>query len=148
MTARHLQRFWLTRSAVVARPTLVQEVAQLRALFRQIDPPDLIHDDVRAWLAQRRPKGPTEPPSGYSDQEFEAIMAAARSDVVAIRQRLDSGRRLLARFARNPDSLDIEQQKLAGRSDGNRGHRRRPRHPDAPAEHGAARSGSDAGPGP
>ncbi|GAA3339475.1 hypothetical protein GCM10020358_23410 [Amorphoplanes nipponensis] len=113
LTARHLQRFWLTRSAVVARPTLVQEVAQLRALFRQIDPPDLIHDDVRAWLAQRRPKGPTEPPSGYSDQEFEAIMAAARSDVVAIRQRLDSGRRLLARFARNPDSLDIEQQKLA-----------------------------------
>ncbi|WP_157852800.1 hypothetical protein RFN58_03875 [Streptomyces iakyrus] len=41
---------------------------------------------------------------GYSDREFQAVMAAARSDVVAIRDRLAGGERLLEQFLTEPET--------------------------------------------
>ena len=50
-------------------------------------------------------RGPDPAIAGYSDREFDAIMAAARSDVAAIRSRLERSQRLLTRYEREPDSL-------------------------------------------
>ena len=55
----------------------------------------MIADDVDAWLHRRLPAGEVPAVPGYSDREFEAIMAAARSEVAAIRARLKKGQLLL-----------------------------------------------------
>ncbi|GAB3400014.1 hypothetical protein [Amycolatopsis echigonensis] len=113
LTARHLDRFRLDRLTTANETSVNQEISQVRTVLRQIQPPELINEEARSWLDRRRVKNHGEPKSGYSDREFGAIMAAARSEVVAIRKRLEDGQRLLATFERDPGSLDIEQQKLA-----------------------------------
>lgn len=82
-------------------------------VLREVQPPEMIAEEVWSWLDRRRANSRGEPPSGYSDREFGAIMVAARLEVAAIRKRLEDGQRLLATFEGEPDSLDIDQQKLA-----------------------------------
>ena len=73
----------------------------------------MIVEDVDAWLHRRLPAGEIPTVPGYSDREFDAIMAAARSEVAAIRTRLNHGQRLLTRYAQEPDSLSGPDRELA-----------------------------------
>ncbi|MER5917808.1 hypothetical protein ABT124_47880 [Streptomyces sp. NPDC001982] len=52
---------------------------------------------------------------GYSDREFLAVMTAARSDVVAIRDRLVAGESLLDRFQNEPDDLSAAEREQGAR---------------------------------
>jgi len=115
LTARHLDRYRMDRLGSVNERTLTLEIWQIRKVLREVRPPELISEEVHAWLNRRRPLTTPKPPppSGYSDREFDLIMATARSDVAAIRERLATGRRLLTDYEHDPDSLDVEQQKLA-----------------------------------
>lgn len=115
LTARHLDRYRMDRLGAINERTLTLEIWQIRKVLREVRPAELISEEVHSWLNRRRPltvpKPP--PPSGFSDREYDLIMATARSDVAAIRKRLADGRRLLADYERDPDSLEVEQQKLA-----------------------------------
>jgi hypothetical protein len=111
LTIGHLERFWRQRSAIQQRRLHLQTYAIGRVLGQM--PPGMIAEEVDAWLHRRRTENQTPPTPGYSDREFEAIMAAARSEVVAIRSRLKRAEMLLAHYERGPDSLNNQQERTA-----------------------------------
>ena len=83
----------------------------VRTVLEQM-PAGVITNDVDSWLHRRLPAGEIPSVPGYSDLEFEAIMAAARSAVAAIRSRLKRGQLLLTRYEREPESLSVEERQL------------------------------------
>jgi hypothetical protein len=112
LTVDHLERYWRQRHAEVKQRGLVHEVRAVGRVVGEM-PAGMIAEDVDAWLHRRRSAGQTPAIAGYSDREFDAIMAAARSDVAAIRSRLERSQRLLTRYEREPDSLSGEERQLA-----------------------------------
>lgn len=96
LTAGHVRGYRWHRARTCNDHTVVGELRGLRLLLSQVMPPERLRPEVPAELAQRRPLGmrPTGRP-GYSEGEFQRIMAAARQDAVAIRERLHAGERLL-----------------------------------------------------
>jgi hypothetical protein len=112
LTVHHLERYWFQRRAEIKQRLLHHEVWAVRSVLEQL-PPGLIVEDVDAWLHRRLPAGEIPTVPGYSDREFDAIMAAARSEVAAIRTRLNHGQRLLTRYAQEPDSLSGPDRELA-----------------------------------
>jgi hypothetical protein len=112
LTVRHLERYWFQRRAEIKQRGLHHEVWAVRSVLEQMTP-GVIAEDVDAWLHRRLPAGELPAVPGYSDREFEAIMAAARSEVAAIRARLKQGQLLLARYEQEPDSLSRKDRQLA-----------------------------------
>jgi hypothetical protein len=112
LTVRHLERYWRQRGAEIKQRELHKELWAVGRVFGQM-PQGMIAGEVDAWLHRRRSAGQTPAVPGYSDREFEAIMAAARSEVVAIRSRLKRAGLLLTRYQREPDSLSSEERELA-----------------------------------
>lgn len=113
LTARHLEIFWLQQRAATGDRHAHHDVRSLRQVFLALDD-DAVSPEIQVWFDRRRIAGPArETLGGYSDREFDAIMAAARSEVVAIRGRLERSQRLLTTFREDPSSLSIEEQKLA-----------------------------------
>ena len=112
LTVDHLERYWRQRHAEVKQRGLVHEVRAVGRVVGEM-PAGMIAEDVDAWLHRRRSAGQNPAIAGYSDREFDAIMAAARSDVAAIRSRLERSQRLLTRYEREPDSLSGEERQLA-----------------------------------
>jgi hypothetical protein len=81
-----------------------------------VRPQSKLHDEVVEVIHRRVLRtGPTRFPGrpGYSDREFAAIMTAARSDVVQIRDRIRAAERLLARFEADPSALGPDARQLA-----------------------------------
>jgi hypothetical protein len=112
LTVRHLESYWRHRGAEIKQRELHKELWAVGRVLGQM-PPDMIAHDVDAWLHRRRAPGQAPAVPGYSDREFEAIMAAARSEVVAIRSRLKRAGLLLARHEREPDLLTSQERELA-----------------------------------
>ena len=112
LTTRHLERYLMERRGTVRATTVAKQLRSVHLVLRHVEPSDLLAKEVLWWFDRRRITGRPEPPSGYSDREFDAIMAAARSDVVTICNRLRNGQRL----AQLPESevarLDEPQQAL------------------------------------
>jgi hypothetical protein len=112
LTVDHLEYYWRQRRPTVSQRGLVHEILAVGRVLGEM-PAGMIAEDVDEWLHRRRSKGQTPAVPGYSDREFEAIMAAARSEVAAIRSRLQRGQRLLTRYEREPDTLSTEERPLA-----------------------------------
>lgn len=99
-------------------PTCVtQQMAAVKLILRHL-PVTRLHWEVAEYVARpgdfhepHRPGAGAAP--GYSDREFMAIMAAARSDVAALRGRLRSSRRLLSVFELQPHTLSAAERERA-----------------------------------
>ncbi|MFC6061459.1 hypothetical protein [Streptomyces ochraceiscleroticus] len=120
LTLSHLRRFDQHRRMTVQATTVLLEMAQIRGLLKEVQPTGLLREEVREYLdrpgqlyGRWREVHSKEPPPGYSDREFAAIMAAARKDVVAIRQRLRASRTLIERFETAPHTLSEDERARA-----------------------------------
>jgi len=112
LTVGHLRQFELHRRRTCNPRSVVSDLRNLRGLFGGITPPGRLHPEVVAWLGQHWHHEP-QPTPGYSEQEFRRIMAAARHDVAAIRDRIRSGERLLARADSHPETLTTTERGAA-----------------------------------
>ena len=110
---RHLQRFRLHRLKTTSDGSATMDTTQIRSLLQSVEPYDKLSATLREDLDRpghaRKGKTPAGLP-GYSDREFRDLMAAARSDVVAIRERIRKAEQLLDTFRTAPDTLSPEDQ--------------------------------------
>ncbi|MFF5488576.1 hypothetical protein [Streptomyces virginiae] len=121
LTVSHLRHFDQHRRMTISAIVAVTEMAQIREVLKAVQPVSLLHQEVREYLEQpghlygRWKALKTRPQvAGYSDREFAAIMAAARADVVAVRQRLRASWRLAEIFESTPDTLsDTDRARVA-----------------------------------
>ncbi|MGW7278196.1 hypothetical protein ACWGIV_07780 [Streptomyces sp. NPDC054844] len=114
LTPRHLDRFRFEKLRTTTEAGVRTQMVLIHAILRTITPSDVLSEDLREYLGRRNlvSKLKTAPVPGYSDREFKAILTAARSDVVAIRDRIRAGEKLLATYRTAPDSLDADDQVL------------------------------------
>ncbi|MEV6502211.1 hypothetical protein [Streptomyces prunicolor] len=107
---RHLERYRFRRMEAVNELTAERELAEVRALLRSMQP-DLLGAELRDHVTQyrhstglwkRERRGGV---SGYSDREFRDLMTAARSDVAAIRDRIEAAERLLNSYRTDPGAM-------------------------------------------
>ncbi|MFB7475574.1 hypothetical protein [Kitasatospora sp. NPDC056184] len=119
LTVRHLNRFRLHRLQTVKELSATRELYAIRLLLREVTPSDVLSQDLRDYLRaplwQIGANSPGVP--GYSDREFRDLMSAARTEVVAIRDRIRRGERLLETFRTDPGSLTDDERTLAGHLD-------------------------------
>jgi hypothetical protein len=109
LTGEHLAVFVAHRENTLASVwSVCQEISGIRALFRSPAMRDLAQPSVVDFLDRRRVHSITPRP-GYSDGELHRLLAAARADVAALRDRIGrSERRLAALDDDQPDGqLDI-----------------------------------------
>jgi len=114
LTARHLRRFELHRRQTCNRKSVANELRTLRLLLGGITPQDRLRPEVADWLWQRWGEHGSGT-AGYSEQEFRRIMAAARHDVAAIRDRIRASERLLTRADTDPETLTSAERAAAAR---------------------------------
>lgn len=116
----HVASFRAYRLLTVKKHCVDREVGRIRLLLLaipsrfELDPVllDRLADPIPK---DRRPAAGEQPQIGYSDRELALIMAAARSDVVAIRTRLQASENLLEAFHNDPQALEPERQELAAK---------------------------------
>jgi hypothetical protein len=113
LTARHLRQFELDRRRACKPSVVASDLRTVRRLLGEITPQDRLPPDVVEWLGQRWREGQPPGAPGYSEQEFRRIIAAARQDVVAIRDRIRTGERLLARVDNHPETLSPAERAAA-----------------------------------
>lgn len=108
LTARHVERYWMKCLETCSPVTAAKQVQELLRLLRALPGQDRLGADLVEYMAQRRHGADAQSTAlpGYSDGEFQAVMAAARRDVAAIRDRLAAGEELLARYRTDPGGLD------------------------------------------
>jgi hypothetical protein len=112
----HLQRFRMRRMETVSEKHAFADLMEIHRLLREVSPQSRLRGDVAEVIHQRvRRMKPTQTEGrpGYSDREFAAVVAAARSDVVQIRDRIRAAERLLARFEADPAELAYDARVLA-----------------------------------
>ncbi|MGC5002634.1 hypothetical protein [Streptomyces sp. DT203] len=120
LTVRHLDRFWMHRLESSSTQTALHDLMYVRLMLQHVTPPNVLSQDLRDYLGQpglgrgRKRHGGVP---GYSDCEFRDLMAAVRSDVVAIRDRIRKGEHLLETFRTNPGSLTPDERTLASHLD-------------------------------
>jgi hypothetical protein len=113
----HLERFRLHRMTTASELRAYRDLMDIYYFLREVEPQGKLRADVAEAIHQRvrmvgRIKFPGRP--GYSDREFAAIMTAARSDVVEIRERIRAAERLLSRYEADPGALSPGDRELAG----------------------------------
>jgi hypothetical protein len=112
----YLQRFRMRRMETVTEKKAFNDLMAIHYLLREVEPQSNLRDVVAEVIHRRvlrvKPKQ-SEGRPGYSDREFAAIMTAARSDVVQIRDRIRAAERLLARFEADPAELTSDARELA-----------------------------------
>jgi hypothetical protein len=114
LTARHLRRFELHRQQTCNPHSVTRDLRVVRRLLEAITPRDRLRPDVLEWSGHRwRDHRPAV--AGYSEQEFHRIIAAARSDVAAIRDRIRASERLLAHADTHPQTLTAADRTAAVR---------------------------------
>ncbi|MFD5506808.1 hypothetical protein ACFWIB_03410 [Streptomyces sp. NPDC127051] len=119
LTVRHLERFRMHRLEGNQERTALNDLMVVRATLRLVVPFDVFSEDLRDFLQQPglgRGHSYMGAP-GYSDREFRDLVAAARSDVVAIRDRIRKGERLLDTFRTDPDSLTQDERTMGAHLD-------------------------------
>ncbi len=111
----HLDLFRAARAATAGPAAGLRELRQVLALLGQEPLRSLLVPEAADYLGRRfaDPRRPGQP--GYSDGELARILAAARSDVVAISARIGAAGELLRRLETCPDTLAPADRALAGR---------------------------------
>ncbi|WP_459649299.1 hypothetical protein [Kitasatospora sp. Ki12] len=107
LTGKHIQAYV---ECYEGRPVQHDYVKRLRTLLR--GDPEL---PEAAWqaLLNVRVKGPEiERPGSYPDADWQAIMTAARRDIRLARERIEAGRRLLARWRAGDPGLSLHQTEV------------------------------------
>jgi hypothetical protein len=112
----HLQQFHMRRMETVSEQYAFDDLIEIHRLLREVEPQSRLRGDIVEVIHQRvRRVKPTQTKGrpGYSDREFAAIVTAARSDVVQIRERIRAAERLLASFEADPAQLTSDARVLA-----------------------------------
>jgi hypothetical protein len=104
LRAEDLGAFRRHREARVGRIYAAREMHDLSKLFMLPPLRDLVPSTALDQLRERT-TGRVTPRPGYSDAELTRILAAARSDVAGIRQRLNATDDLLRRYQQATDQL-------------------------------------------
>ncbi|MFJ5839799.1 hypothetical protein ACIQGO_24085 [Streptomyces shenzhenensis] len=115
LTTRHLERYRFHRMESLSELGAERELMEIRALLRQMQA-DMLSPGLRDHLTQYRhgtglwKRQRRDGVSGYSDREFRDLMTAARSDVVAIRDRIDAAESLLNAYRTDSDALSAAER--------------------------------------
>lgn len=119
LTPKHLERFRLHRSTGLRGRDLGSELTALMRVLRAVSPAEALSTELREYISRPgHARGRQEVGlPGYSDREFQAVVTAARSEVVAIRDRIREGERLLAAYRDAPDELTDDERERAGTLD-------------------------------
>ena len=115
LRAAHLDLFRAARATTAGPAAGLRELRQVLALLGQEPLRSLLVPEVADYLGRRfaDPRRPGQP--GYSDGELARILAAARSDAVAINARIGAATELLRCLEAGPDTLSPADRALAGR---------------------------------
>lgn len=119
LRVRHLERFRMARLETCAEKLVIKEILELFMLFSELPDSSRLDPELVEFSNRRGHAVDTQiaGPPGYSDRELHAIMTAARRDVVAIRDRIAAGERLLERIRANEAELGPIERERAGRLD-------------------------------
>lgn len=112
LTAIHIDAYLQGRARTVG-PWAWREIEALRALFAREPLHAAVGPDVLDYLQRRMIKARLPLREGYSDGELTRLVAAARRDVAATRDRIDAGERLLATWETDPSGLSAEDAAIA-----------------------------------
>lgn len=113
LTAAHVDAFLLGRIDAIGAPAAWMEMGVLRRIIRRPPLRDLVSATVLNYLARRGEKTKKPGAPGYSDGEWARLVTAARTDVAAIRDRIEAGERLLTAWSADPSSLRPADQVIA-----------------------------------
>jgi hypothetical protein len=117
LRVRHLERYLMSRRETCSEKSARRNLQDLLLIVRALPAQDRLDGRVADYLGQRGHGVDAQQVDrpGYSDREFQAIMTAARSDVVAIRDRLAAGESLLEQFQNEPDALSAAERDQGAR---------------------------------
>ncbi|MFJ5668475.1 hypothetical protein ACIQAR_22560 [Micromonospora chalcea] len=114
LTEAHLDAFRRHRQATIGSGYAWREIRELGLLFRAPSLRDRVATPALDYLRRRTVKSRPNPKPGYSDNELQRIVAAARGDVARLRERLETTAMLLERYDREPGALaDHERDRAA-----------------------------------
>ena len=105
LTASHVDAFLRHREASLGTTYALRELRDLGRLFRIAPLRDLTPTRSLDYLWRRVATPAPEPKPGYSDNEFRQIVAAARADIAAMRDRIDASESLLEQYESEPRGL-------------------------------------------
>ncbi|PWG15369.1 hypothetical protein DF268_00725 [Streptomyces sp. V2] len=117
LRVRHLERYLMSRRQTCGEISARRNLQDLLRIVRVLPGQDQLDGAVADYAGQPGHGVDAQQAArpGYSDREFQAIMAAARSDVAEIRDRIMAGERLLGRFLAGDDSLTVAEREQGAR---------------------------------
>lgn len=117
LRVRHLERYLMARRQTCSEKSARKNLQDLLLIVRALPGQDRLDRTVTDYVGQRGHGVDAQQAvrTGYSDREFQAIMNAARSDVVAIRDRLAACERMLERFRHEPEDLSAAERDQGAR---------------------------------
>ncbi|MFD5451270.1 hypothetical protein [Streptomyces sp. NPDC127100] len=117
LRVRHLERYLVARRQTCEEKSARRNLQDLLRIVRVLPGQDRLEGAVADYAGQPGHGVDAQQTGrpGYSDREFQAVMAAARSDVAAIRDRLMAGERLLERFLDEDASLSAAEREQGAR---------------------------------
>ncbi|MET7355883.1 hypothetical protein [Streptomyces mirabilis] len=117
LRVRHLERYLMSRRQTCGEKSARRNLQDLLRIVRVLPGQDRLDGAVADYAGQPGHGVDAQQAArpGYSDREFQAIMAAARSDVAAIRDRIMAGEKLLGRFLDNDERLSVAEREQGAR---------------------------------
>jgi len=113
LTIEHLDSFRAHRSATIGDVAWM-EFREVCLLAKRPAIAELLDAEVRDYLFRRLDRWRQGPPKpGYSDNELNALVRAARADVAAIRDRIRAGWELVTRYRNDPQAVADDDRILA-----------------------------------
>jgi hypothetical protein len=110
LTAAHLDGFHADRARTVTKPGALADLRRVLHLLGQQPLKGLLATDVLDYLGRRWPDPRKDGVPGYSDGELARILAAARSDAVAICDRVEAGEKLADSYRSVPGTMTAAEQ--------------------------------------
>ena len=114
LTAAHLDAFHAEKSRTMSKRGALAELRRVLLLLEQAPLKAVLAPDVVDYLGRRWRDPRANGVPGYSDGELARIVAAARSDAVAIVARIEAGEQLASSYREAPSALSPAQE-AAGR---------------------------------
>jgi hypothetical protein len=97
----------------MSRRNALAELRRMLLLLEQQPLRAVLAPDVTDYLGRRWRDPRADGAPGYSDGELGRIVAAARSDAVAISARIEAGQRLVTRYRQEPGALSPQEEPRA-----------------------------------
>ena len=110
LTAPHLCAFHAEKSRTMSMRGALAELRRVLLLLEQAPLKAVLAPDVIDYLGRRWRDPRADGVPGYSDGELARIVAAARSDAVAIVARIETGEQLASRYREAPSALSPAEE--------------------------------------